>query len=219
MSRKYPNRTGQSATFETGTPDAVDISGTTALAGMRTFAAVATADSWVDGDTVTILVKKSDDDYQIWTATWDETNDKLLKVTAEMSVGTISDTNVVEVSAVLSQAGFAEATSPLLKVEVLQDETRTLTIDDCGRLFLTHDTMGGSTIEVPGDLPDGTWFRVDCRGLASATVTLLADVFGGELGNGTDETVSVPVGENLFVYKYDSGQWNYIQSYVPPPEE
>ena len=162
--------------------------------------------------------------YQIWTATWDETNDKLLKVTAEMSVGTISDENVVEVSAVLSQAAlFAE--SRLLKVEVLEDVTRTLTLDDCGKLFHVHDTMGGSTIDLPSGAPVGFWFRANCVGSASATIQGNADDFFGHPGGYGDEAISVAQGDDLLVYKHyddgDYGYWGYIGNAtpVPPPEE
>jgi hypothetical protein len=204
--RRFSNRVGQQGVFNTGTPDEVDITSAVPLTGMVTFADAAASDSWVDGDEITVLIKVDDDNYLIWTAEWDEANDKLLKVTEEMSIGTVADEDVVEVSAVLSQTAlFAE--TRLMRFVLLDHTGHTVTADDCGKTIRMLSSEGAQDITIPDGLPVGFWFNV---------VQANSDVANIEFSGSDDFTMfTSTTGTSgqwtmITVYKYNAAQWDCI---------
>lgn len=98
------NRTAQSGTYYTGSPNYVDVSAGAAAAGMVTFPAKATDASWADGVEIGVAVVKDDDNWQVWRATWDATNEYLEVVEVEDSDGSLSDSDSVTVTATLTEA-------------------------------------------------------------------------------------------------------------------
>ena len=87
MALRFPNRTGQEGVYKTGSPNYVDVDNTSdPLAGMVTFAAKATDDSWTNADTLAVLVKKDNSNYKVWTAEWNATDEYLEVITEEETV-------------------------------------------------------------------------------------------------------------------------------------
>lgn len=100
MAKQYPNNTGQSGIYYSGGGGYFDVDATfNALNGdFRTFAEAASADSWANGDIVEIYARASAGNWVIVSAEWDETNEYLLIDETQDSLGTLSDSDAVEVS-------------------------------------------------------------------------------------------------------------------------
>lgn len=103
---QWPNRTGQAATYHSGTPNYVDVGSGAAEAGLVTVPSRATSDSWADGDTVSVLIKESDSAWWCGIGTWDETNEHIELTTEEDSAGTLTDTGAVTVLCVPTRGGL-----------------------------------------------------------------------------------------------------------------
>lgn len=139
MTIKFANTTGQFGTFYTGTPNYVDVGTlTTPTAGMVTFptkAADTTQPSgiWVDGDIIGVRVYKDADNFQIWTGTWDATNEYIEVETLEDSVGTLSDTDLVTVTGVVTSEMLHSITMEP-QVVTITGTTYTTQDKDCGKI-------------------------------------------------------------------------------------
>lgn len=136
MAVLFPNRTGSFATYKTGTPNYIDLSSETAAAGLTAISAKAAAESWADGDTFGVLVRKSDSAWAVWTGSWDATNSYVECVSSEDSVGTLSNNDSVSViicptETTLSAILYAPP-STLIATE--SGTTRSITDADAGKL-------------------------------------------------------------------------------------
>lgn len=109
MALRYPNRTGEVGTFNTG--GAVTLSGTTALPGMRTFDDAISAGKLFSGDNLGITIKKVGDEsiWAVWIVEYEIAppfavgiTGTLIRVTNEDSSGTFADGDTVEVFATLT---------------------------------------------------------------------------------------------------------------------
>lgn len=97
MATSIPDLTAQSGTFNTTGP-VVDLDGA-AVSGNRTFATAASDGDLTDGDTTYVLVKKDASNQLVWKCTWNDlATDTVARTTELLSIGTISNTDSVEVS-------------------------------------------------------------------------------------------------------------------------
>jgi hypothetical protein len=223
MARQYPNNTAQAGLFYSGSPDYVDVdSALSAVDGRHTFATEATANSWADGDVLGVridLISAPDANYKIWKASWDATNQYLLKVTEEETVGTLSDGAAVTVTAVLTRAvlldalmdqvnasGNVQITGLIQKDAVIVVESttsRTLSASDNGKII--ECTNGSATtITLPDSLSGNFHCIVVQKGAGSVTLT----VSGTATVNGdTDSIVFTAQYVSAYIYQSASGEW------------
>ena len=132
---RFANRTSQAGIYFTGTPNYVDVDNTYTIApGMVSFAAKATDDSWVNGDICGLLIKKDNSNYKVWLAEWVSADEYFNVITEEESVGTISDTDDVYVTAVLTNKVMERAIMQP-QVETESGTTRTLAASDAGKVI------------------------------------------------------------------------------------
>lgn len=103
---RFPNRTAQEGVFREGTPNYIELSLGSALPGMARFLTRATAESWSDGDTLGVLLKKSTGDYQVWTGSWDSVSETIDCDTMEDSDGTFTDGDPVFVIATMTRGSM-----------------------------------------------------------------------------------------------------------------
>lgn len=96
------NRTAQTGTYRSGPPAYVELSSGAVLSGMRLFADAASADGWTTGDGVSVLVKKDDTHWEVWSALWDSAAGTLTQAVIETAQGTLTDGAVVEVMATVT---------------------------------------------------------------------------------------------------------------------
>lgn len=119
MALIFPNRVAQTATFVSGTPDAVDVTTpNVAEPGMRTFLAAASADSWVDGIRMGVLVRKDNTNYIVGIGTWDSSGSQITLDTVELTIGSISNSDTVYL--------IATGTEETLNDAILSPETAQL---------------------------------------------------------------------------------------------
>jgi hypothetical protein len=109
MAIQFSNNTGQTCTYVSndGTPY-ISLSGG-ALTGQRTIASAATSESWSDGDSIPVFIKKDNNNWAVWLAIWSASDSRLLSSggSVEATSGTISDQSIVEVVCVASRAAFS----------------------------------------------------------------------------------------------------------------
>ena len=211
--RRFSDRVGQEGVYDTGIPFGggkrpayVIVTSTTTLPGMITFSAASSAASWSDDDTVTILIKLDNDNYSIWTASWDGTAEELNLVTEEMAVGTIAHEDPVEVSAVLSQTAFLSETRLIRFVDVSQ-AAYTITADDCGKTIRVVNTSSAQNVVIPDDLQIGFQFNVVQADAYASNITFSGyDVFT----TGTVTTATSGQWTMIKVYKCSATDWDCI---------
>lgn len=106
MALAYPNRTGETGTYNTGSPPTVTLPGTSALEKMRTFAAAETAGKIADGDTIGVSVTKAGtySDWAVYQAIYNAAAGTLTLDTLEDQSGTLADADSVEVFATVTDA-------------------------------------------------------------------------------------------------------------------
>jgi hypothetical protein len=132
--------------FYTGTPDYVDVDNASdPLAEMLTFASQAM--DWATGDLVGVLIKKDATNYKIWVGEWDDTNEYVEKFFEEESVGTISNNDAVEVTAVLTER-MAESLVFEPQIVVISGTTHTTADTNCGKL---HRCTSSSAVAITLD--------------------------------------------------------------------
>lgn len=102
MALVFANLTGQVGTYQTGTPNRVDLTATR-LPGHATFAESAAALGWNDGDTLGVLVRLDDDNRQVWTGVWRIAGTIEVDI-LETGLGTLTDGATVDVLAVVTEA-------------------------------------------------------------------------------------------------------------------
>jgi hypothetical protein len=91
----------------------------TALTGLRTF-----LEELSDGDEIDVLVKKDEDNWELWRSTYGSANEELVKQWAHCTLGTVSDEDVVEVTAVLTKEMFDELTlGARVGFEIITEDT------------------------------------------------------------------------------------------------
>jgi len=96
MSHSFPDLVGQAGAYSTTGPK-VDLSGG-AKDDHRTFAAAVTAGDLADTDTVYVIIKKDATNLLVWEATFnDAATDNVTRVTELAAIGTISNTDAVDV--------------------------------------------------------------------------------------------------------------------------
>jgi len=209
---RFPNRTAQEATFKTGTPNYVDASSGSAVAGHVTFSSRATSDSWEDGDRVGLLVVKQGDavtqanNYKVWVAVYDATNSYLELEEEEDSVGTLADDDSVYVYAVETTRMIAEATSKPQKVatQVVSDTSYRTTQNDTGTL-IACTSASAVTVTLDSDLPVG--FHVIVAQHGAGAVTVSAE--GADTLNGTTAGAAAISGiwKSGYFYQISAGAW------------
>jgi hypothetical protein len=174
---------------------------------MVTFAAKAVDSTqpggvWVDGDTVGVLIKKTDSHYKVWTAIWDATNEHLEVVTEEDTVGTISDGDTVLVLGILT----AEVVDNLVmsaQLLTVSGTTHTTALADKGKVV--RCTSGSAvTITLDDAMPVGYHGLVVQEG--AGAVSLARD--GTDTINGG--TANVMLGgqwKSAYFYQPTNGAW------------
>jgi hypothetical protein len=201
---QHPNATGQTATFNTGSPNYIDVSAGSALENWSTFSARATSDSWEDGDLVGIYIEKDASNWKVWLVSWDATNSYLELVSEEDTAGTISDTDAVEVTAVPTRLVME---SVMRDAEFVAETgtTRTLGASDNGK---TIRCSNGSAVAITlGDaLPVGFHCLIVQEGAGTVTV----DSEGTDTLNGVATGTGVEVSgqyKSAYVYQASEGVW------------
>ena len=198
---RFPNRAGQEGVFYTGSPDYVDVDNASdPLAEMLTFASQAT--TWATSDLVGVLIKKDATNYKIWVGEWDATNEYVEKFFEEEAVGTISDSDAVEVTAVLTQR-MAESLVFEPQIKTISGTTHTTADEDCGKL---HRCTSSSAVAITLDSSS----KVPWQGLfvqeGAGTVTI-SRASTDTINNGTDP-VAIPARyKTAYVYQYTEGAW------------
>lgn len=199
-----PNRTGQAGTFKTGSPNYIDVSSGAALSGMITFAAKVTDDSWADGDLVGLSIVKDASNYKVWLASWDNTNSYLELVTEEETVGTINDTDAVEVTAVPTRLTI-ERIWRNAEFIVESGATRTLLATDHGKIICCTN---GSAVAITCD--DALPAEFHCLIVQEGAGTVTIDSEGTDTCNGAAAGTGVAVSgqwKSAYVYQRTEGAW------------
>lgn len=203
MTMRFANRTGQAGTYKTGSPNYVEVLNTEpARTGMVTFAAKVADDSWVDGDQTGILVAKDAANYKVWLATWVAATERFNVSIEEESVGTISDSDDVEVTAVLTTAMMGSVIFDPQTV-VISGVTHTTIDADTGKL---HRCTSASDITITlGDGCKVGWHGVfvqEGAGIPSFARSS-TDTINGATGN-------IPIYaryKSAYVYQASEGAW------------
>lgn len=199
-----PNITGQNATFKTGSPNYVDVSSGSALAGLMTFAARKTADNWADGDLVGIEIKKDNANKKVWLASWDDTNSYLELVSEEETSGTISDNDAVEVTAVVTRLTIEKIWRDS---EFIVDATtaRTLSATDHGKT-ICFTSASAVAVTCDDTLPADFHCLLVQEGAGVVTV----DSEGSDTINGAAAGTGVAISgqyKSAYVYQRAEGAW------------
>lgn len=161
MTTRYANLVAQSGTFQT---TYVDLAGGTALDGHRLFSAVASSNSWQDGDLIGVHIRVDYDNWQVWTGSWDAENSRVDRVTLEDSAGTITNGTAVDVSLVLTAS-----TLPHLKRRTtITASGSDLTVPIDGNAYVFQ--AGGTDVTLGTAFPPGI-SRTDFE--LGATLTIL----------------------------------------------
>ena len=201
---RFPNRAGQEGVFYTGTPDYVDVDNAEdPLAEMLTFASQAT--NWATGDLVGVLIKKDATNYKIWVGEWDDTNEYIEKFFEEESVGTISDSDAVEVTAVLTQR-MAESLIFEPQIVIISSTAHTTDDDNCGKLHrCTAATATTITLDSSAKVPWQGLFVWE--GIGSVSIEIEST---DEINEGTDP-VDIPARyKTAYVYQHTEGAWTVL---------
>lgn len=206
---RFPNNTGQTGIYHTGSPNYVDVTSTyTVQDRFVSFDAKAADDSWADGDIVGIRIEKDATAYKIWKAQWDATyatngdEAALLVVTEEDSVGTVSDGDSVLVTATVTKKIFDDVLFRPQFVEV-SGTTHTALEVDSGKV---HRCTNGSAVTVTVDAALSVgWHAVfiqEGAGLVSFDPQSTDTLNGG--------TSNIPMGgqhKSAYIYQHTEGAW------------
>lgn len=204
---QHPNATGQAGVFKTGSPNYVDVSSGAALENYSTFSARATADSWAEGDLVGIYIEKDASNNKVWLASWDATNSYLELVSEEETVGTISDTDAVDVSAVPTKL-VMEKVMRDAEFVVESGTTRTLSAADHGQ---TIRCTSGSAVAIT--LDDALDVGFHCLIVQEGAGAVTVDSEGTDTLNGVAAGTGVALAgqyKSAYVYQASAGAWIII---------
>lgn len=206
MPLQFPNRTGQAGTYYTGSPNYVDVDNAESpISSMVTFAAKATDDSWADGDTVTIEVRKDSSTWWVGTATWDETNEYLELTTEEDSAGTLTNADDVTVTAVPTRDSFL-VVSRGAEFVAESGTTRTLSLGDHGHT-IRCTSSSAVTITCDDALPVG----FHCLVIQEGSGTVSVAIEGTDTVNGGTSAVEVSGQyKAAYVYQATAGAWMVV---------
>lgn len=208
-STQFPNNTGQTGIYHTGSPNYVDVNSTYIVQDrFVSFAAKATDDSWADGDILGIRIEKDATAYKVWKVSWDATyasngnEAALVLVTEEDSVGTITDGDSVLVTATVTNLIFDDVLFKPQFVEV-SGVTHTALAVDSGKV---HRCTNGSavTVTLGATLPVG-WHAVfvqEGAGLVSFARDS-TDTINGSVSN-IDMSGQY---RSSYVYQHTEGVW------------
>jgi len=206
---RFPNNTGQTGIYKTGSPNYVDVTATYAVQDRFVrFGAKATDDSWADDDIVGIRIEKSATAYKVWKAKWDATyatNDDepaLLLVTEEDSVGTINDGDSVLVTATVTKLVFDDVLFRPQFVTV-SGTTHTFLEVDSGKVhrFTSADAV---TVTVDAALTVG-WHAV-CVQEGAGLVSFDPQSTDTLNGAGTNVPMSGQF-RSAYIYQHTEGAW------------
>jgi hypothetical protein len=202
---RFPNRTGQRGVFQDDTVDYIDVDVTyDEITGYTRFDTKATAESWATDDLIGVLILKNSTNWVIWTATWDDTNAYLIKVTLEDSAGTISDEDAVDVYAVPT-AGLMQQLLYEPQIVTISGTTHSTLDANVGRLH--RCTSGSATTITLDEDTMVNWQAVFVRE-GAGTVTIQKE--GTDTINGAAASVTIQTFSSKFVYQPTAGAWIVI---------
>ena len=206
---RFPNNTGQTGVYKTGSPNYVDVTDTyTVQDRFVRFAAKATDDGWADDDIVGIRIEKSATAYKVWKAKWDATyttNDDeaaLLVVMEEDTVGTISDGDSVLVTAVPTKLTFDDV---LFRPQfvVVSGTTHTLLEVDSGKVH-RFTSESAVTVTVDAALSVG-WHCVLIQ--EGAGLVSLDPQSTDEINGATANVAMAGQYKSAYLYQHTEGDW------------
>jgi hypothetical protein len=203
---RFPNRTGQAGIYYDSTTDYVDVDSTFAAeAGMVTFAAKATDDSWASNDLCGLLVKKDNSNYQVWLGKWVSASETFEVVILEESVGTLTDEDDVIVTAVLTNVVMDRAISEP-QIETETGTTRTLGASDKGKVICC--TSGSAvTITVAATLAVNFHCMIVQEGAGKVS---LARDSTDTLNGGTGNVSLSNQWKSAYLFQRTEGAWTVI---------
>ena len=143
----------------------------------------------------------------MWKAVWDASNEYLEKVTEEESVGTISDDDDVDVTAVVTSAMFDAVTQQARLKEV---SGTTYSVEASVSGYLIRCTSGSATtVTFPATLPVSFHAMVVQEGAGAVTV----QTAGTDTLNGTAAGTLATAGQygSIYVYQHTEGTWIALQ--------
>jgi hypothetical protein len=124
---QYPNNAASNGTYYTNSSNPyIDL--TTAVTGYRSILTSATTDSWSNGDVVSVFVKASATQWEVWDAIYDSANLRLTSnsgAAIQDTNGTIGDAVAVEVYAVASKSNFESYLTTSAELADLDDVAAT----------------------------------------------------------------------------------------------
>jgi hypothetical protein len=206
---RFPNNTGQTGIYKTGTPNYVDVTDTYVVQDRFVrFSAKATDDGWADDDIIGIRIEKDASNYKVWKAKWDATyatkTDKpaLLVVTEEDSVGTISDSDSVLITAVPTKATFDDV---LFRPQfvVVSGTTHTFLEADAGKV---HRFTSADAVTVTIDAALTVGWHAHCVQEGAGLVSF--DPQSTDTLNGATDNVSMGGQfKSAYIYQHTEGAW------------
>lgn len=200
---RFSNRIGQTGYFKTGSPDYIDVAAAYAPGSDRvTFATRATAEGWVTGDTLGVLITKAPGNYKLWYATWDATNKRLSLLLEEDTAGTISDGDQVTVSSVVTKRMLDHAVWEPQFVTIT-GTAYTLLSSDIGKTLCCTNSAA-VTITVDAALPVGFHCVIVQEGAGVVSLARAStDTLNGQTGN-----LSTPAQfQSLYLCQRVEGAW------------
>jgi hypothetical protein len=172
---------------------------------MQTFATSATADSWADGDEVTIEVFKDATAWWVGTGTWDATNEYLLLTSEEDSAGTLTNGDAVSVTAVPTQHSFL-VVSRGAEFNEVAGTTYALSLADHGTV-IRCTSADAVTVTATDTLPVGFHVLIVQEGAGAVSVT----PGGTDTLNGATDAVGVTKQFGAgYLFQAAEGQWVVI---------
>jgi hypothetical protein len=200
---RFANRTGQAGVYYTGSPNYVDVDNSFAVeAGLVTFAAKASDDSWANNDTIGLLVKKDNSNYKVWIGKWVSASEYFQVVTEEETVGTISNEDEVIVTAVLTNKAMENAIfSPQIEVEA--GTSRSLSASDRGKIICC---TSGSTVTITATATLDTAFHCVIIREGSGSVSVARDSTD-TINGGTTAVTLAGQYKSAYLYQRTEGAW------------
>ncbi len=203
----FPNRATQTATFRTGSPSYVVLTGT-APDGRLSLSSLSSSQSWATGDHLGLLLYVSDTKYKLWTATWDDVSEILICADELVTTGSWTDQDIVVVSAVLTQEMLLRAaTAPSRMITSVEAGTALTLTEALSGMTVVTTAVSAVTITLP-TLPAGVHYVVVQEGSGAVSFAPVS----GNMVNGDTISLSGP-GQYRPVYLYQRvpGQWVITQ--------
>ena len=181
-----PNRVGQSAVFNIGSPDYLDISGGTALNNAMTALAAVSAGDLVNGQKVGVYFYAGEEtagNYKIWTAILDTGASELKLVDEERSVGTIANGTAVTLIVTDTQGmlEYYRKTPEVANIVNVTTSTLTLTDEHAGKCL--RCTVA-TTLTISTALSIGAQIEIDaCHATPPTIARSGSDTINGGTAN------------------------------------